>query len=129
MKKRKITTLTALVGVLVIAIFSLVINNTRDLIFGSPLVIKAVKDGATLSEGFLPISGVARHARSVLINGRDTLLDRDGNFADGVILSPGYNIVEIATKDKFGKEKTEILHLVFDEHPAVASASQDVESY
>ncbi len=98
--------------------------NTKDLIFGSPLSIVTATDGTTVESAFLPVSGNAKHARDVRINGRSVTLDRKGNFADSVILSPGYNVVEVALKDQFGKEKVKTYHLVVrEETDPVASVS------
>jgi uncharacterized protein YfaP (DUF2135 family) len=71
----------------------------------------------------LPITGNAAHAAQITINGRPIGTDRQGNFTDGVILSPGYNIVEVAETDQFGKEKTKTYHWVASPSPTVADNS------
>lgn len=116
---------TLLAGAVILGIFAFVIGNMRDMLFGAPLSIATVADGTTLSEGSLPISGKAKHARELFINGRSILIDREGNFSDLVLLSPGYNVVEVMLRDQFGKEKTERYHLVLDESDAVASLRKE----
>jgi hypothetical protein len=61
------------------------------------------------------------------INGRIISIDRQGNFSDGVILSPGYNIVEVAQKDQFGKEKKQTYHWVAS--PSLTVAQNDTSPY
>jgi hypothetical protein len=119
---KKITMVAALSGLAVILVLGFVFGNIRDVIFGAPLSIDTVSDGTTLSSGFLPISGNAQHARTVSINGRPIVIDRNGNFTDGVLLSPGYNVVEIALRDQFGKEKVKTYHLVLDQNGTDAAA-------
>ncbi len=120
MKKRTFTLAPILIGLIVIGVFAFAIENMRDLLFGSPLEVATASDGTTLTEGFLPVVGKAKHARSVTVNGRDIQIDRDGNFSDAVLLSPGYNVVEVALLDQFGKEKVKTYHLVLDESDTVA---------
>lgn len=119
-QSKKVSVTAALLALAVIGILCFVFSNMRDMLLGTPLSVATATDGTTLSDGFLPITGNARHARSVSINGRNVSIDRDGKFVDGVLLSPGYNVVEIASRDQFGKEERKTYHLVLDETHAVA---------
>ncbi len=112
---------TILTGLAIAAVGAFALGNMRDVLFGAPLSIATARDGTTLSEGLLPISGKAAHARELFINGRSVLIDREGNFDDAVLLSPGYNVVEVMLRDQFGKEKTALYHFVLDEAGAVAA--------
>ena len=111
-------TLWCLLGVFVIGLVWL---NLKDMILGVPLSIATAADGATIDTPFLPITGIAKHARALSINGRPIAIDRQGKFDDEVVLSPGYNIVEIAMKDQFGNEKQKSYQIVVKENTAVAS--------
>jgi hypothetical protein len=97
--------------------------NMRDIIFGCPLIIHGATDGATVTSLIFPIAGNARHAKTITIDGRTVAFDRNGNFTEKILLSPGYNIVEVALTDRFGKEKTRTFHLYADPTVAVATAS------
>jgi hypothetical protein len=114
---KKITICASLV-----LVFGIIFYNTKDLIIGAPLSVQTVNDGSTVSNSFLPISGKAHHASVLQINGRMIALDKNGAFSDGTLLSPGYNIVEVTTVDRFGKEKRKILHLVAEPSTSVAAA-------
>ncbi len=120
---KQLTLKTALYCSIALVVFGLVAYNVRDLVFGTPLSISTTTDGATLATPFLPISGIARHARELLINGREVAVDPKGNFTDEVLLSPGYNIVEVAFKDQFGKQKVKMYHVVVDVPTAVATTT------
>ena len=112
-----------LLSALGIAVIGMVLYNSKDAIFGVPLTIATTSDGSTVDNRFLPITGIAKHARALLINGREVAFDRQGKFDDGVLLSPGYNIIEVAVKDQFGKSKTKTYHVVLNIPPAVATVS------
>lgn len=111
------------IGTLILGVCALVVYNIRDLVFGTPLQVVAAKDGSTLGDTFLPLSGVARHARELLINGRTVAIDRSGKFTDAIILSPGYNIVEVALLDRFGNTETRTYHWVVETTPLVAQSA------
>lgn len=104
-----------------IGVLGLICFNMRDLLIGAPIEVSATSDGATLSSPILPISGTARHARTLEINGRQVAVDRAGKFSDEILLSPGYNIVEVALQDQFGKKKVKTYHVVVNPPAAVAT--------
>lgn len=108
------------IGTVITLVLALVVYNMRDMVFGTPLQVVTAQDGATLEDTFLPLTGMARHARELLINGRTVAIDRSGKFTDAIILSPGYNIVEVALKDRFGNTDTRTYHWVVEEPSAVA---------
>lgn len=104
----------------------LVCYNIKDVVLGAPLSVHTVLDGTTVTENFLPISGRAKHAVAVEINGRPVSTDTAGVFNDGIVLSPGYNIVEITQRDHFGKEKRRVFHLVAEPSPSAVASAMNV---
>lgn len=123
MTRQKTNTKTyAVIGLIASSIF-LVIFNMKDVLFGAPIAVHTASDGSSVSDVVLPVSGTTSHAKLVTINGRSVSVDRTGAFADEVILSPGYNVVEVAVVDRFGKEKTKTLHIVATDTKAVAQLS------
>lgn len=123
----KLTLATILISTMAAAFLGLVIYNIKDIVFGTPLVVHTVADGSTVSDNYLPITGSARHAQQITINGLAIGVDQQGNFNDGIILSPGYNIVEVKEMDRFGKTKTDTLHLAYA--PSVSVAQNDISPY
>lgn len=115
-----LTLVTILLGTLVAGFVGLVLYNIKDMLFGAPFTVVTAADGSTVDSSYLPITGIAKHAKQITINGRPISIDRQGNFSDGVILSQGYNIVEVAERDQFGKEKKETRHIVASSAPTVA---------
>ncbi|MFA6257045.1 MAG: hypothetical protein WCT29_03325 [Candidatus Paceibacterota bacterium] len=81
--------------------------RSTDLIFG--VKIKNVKiagePAETLvvrNESVTKISGNARNAINLSLNGREISIDLKGNFEETIALLPGYNIINIQATDKFG---------------------------
>ncbi len=99
----------ATLGVLVLGF---VYRNSKDAIFGTKISVSIARDGSTVSDTTLPIVGYAPKVKSVLINKHPVAVDTAGNFQDTVLLSPGYNIIEVSTIDSFNKITTKEYHLV-----------------
>lgn len=122
---KTITLKNVLLFCLVVSIGALVVYNVKDLLFGTPLVVSTAHDGTTVEDTFIPITGIAQHARELLINGRSISIDRKGNFNDGVVLSVGYNIVEVAVKDRFGNNKVRTYHWVVEPTESLARTANN----
>lgn len=120
MNNKYLTIKNGLYSILGVMVLGLVFYNIKDMILGSPFRITTATDGSTLSSPLLPIEGVAKHAKEVLINGRPITMDRKGAFNDQILLSPGYNIVEVAHLDQFGNKKIKTYQIVLSVPQAVA---------
>lgn len=75
---------------------------SKDLIFGVKIKNVNLIDGATITESVLKITGNARNAIKLTLNGREISVDQQGNFDETIALLLGYNIINIKAKDKFG---------------------------
>jgi uncharacterized protein YfaP (DUF2135 family) len=127
--EKKISFIAGVVGIIILGITAFIFGNAKDVLFGSSLSVTTIKDGATFVDGFLPIQGIAKHAKNIAVNGRSLFVDREGNFADGVILSPGYNVIEVALLDQFGNQKVKTYHLVLDETDTVAQVRKPLSNF
>lgn len=81
--------------------------RSQDLIFG--IRIKDVKIGDSpavtpikIEQGVVEVTGVAENAINLTLNGREITIDQKGKFKETIALLPGYNIISIVAKDKFG---------------------------
>ena len=72
---------------------------SKNLILG--VKIKNVKIERSNQSEIIRISGNAKNAKNLILNGREILIDPQGNFNDRIALLKGYNIIEIQAKDKF----------------------------
>ncbi|HVU84004.1 MAG TPA: hypothetical protein VHC50_04140, partial [Puia sp.] len=59
-------------------------------------------DGSTVTSQVLNITGNARNAIELTLNGREISIDQAGDFGESLALLPGYNIISIRARDKFG---------------------------
>jgi hypothetical protein len=95
-------------GIFLGTIILYAIFQMRDIIFGARLTVNTITDGEVVAEQLITISGNMRHASSVIINGNVVATNQNGDFTDELLLSPGYNLITIDVRDRFGKliEKT-----------------------
>ncbi len=103
-----------IITLIVIAILSYGVFQIRNLAKGPVLLIFSPVTGTTLTEPQTQIKGIIENASHATLNGRQIFVDEEGNFDELILLSEGYNLVEIEVKDKFERSKKEILELVFN---------------
>ncbi len=70
-------------------------------------VFKGIKIDATIEKrgdsSLAVIKGVASKATYISLNGREIFINKNGDFSESVILLPGFSVVTINARDKFGK--------------------------
>lgn len=73
------------------------------------------------------VIGKAQNATYISLNGREIFIDKDGNFSETIALIPGFSVITIDAKDKFGKSKEKKFQLVYkEESPAVAFSGGNI---
>ena len=96
-KTIKVTLLSAFfLFILVYAFF-----RSHDLIFGVKIKNVNIVDGTKITDDTLHITGNAKNAVKLTLNGREITIDQKGNFDETIALLSGYNIVNIRALDKF----------------------------
>jgi hypothetical protein len=76
--------------------------NSRNLIFGVKIRNVNLVNGSTVKENVIRITGTAKNAINLTLNGREISVDQQGNFDETIALLPGYNIINLKARDKFG---------------------------
>ncbi len=89
-------------SVFFILIIIYAILGSKDLILGVKIKNVNLVDGATVTENIIKLTGNAKNAINLTLNGREISVDQNGNFSEIVALLSGYNIINIKAKDKFG---------------------------
>ena len=84
-----------------------------DLIRGPRITILTPIDGENLSKSLVPIKGAVRNATSVTLNGRNLLIDEEGNLNELVLVNYGYGIFEFKAKDRLGREESKTIQYIY----------------
>ncbi len=90
--------------------------RSRELIFGVKIKNVSLENGKTYVESVQNITGIAKNAVKLSLNGREISIDKDGNFNESVALLSGYNIISIEAEDKFGHKDEEDYQLIYNRH-------------
>jgi hypothetical protein len=98
---KKILQLAGL-AVFFILIFTYAFFRSKDLIFGVKIKNVNLADGATVAENVIKLTGNAKNAINLTLDGREISVDQQGNFNETIALLPGYNIINLGAQDRFG---------------------------
>lgn len=102
-----------LLSVFFLFIIIFVFFNSRDLIFGVKIKNVNIVDNQKVEESVIKISGIAKNAVKLSLNGREISIDDKGNFQETIALLLGYNVVNIKAQDKFGNVDEKNYKLVY----------------
>ena len=100
LSKKKILQIAGL-GVFFLLILTYALFRSHDLIFGVKIKNVNIIDEVKLTESILKITGNAKNATHLTLNGREISIDQQGNFNETVALLLGYNVINIKAIDKF----------------------------
>ena len=83
--------------------------RSHDLIFGVKIKNVNMVDGTKIENKIQKITGNAKNATKLTLNGREISIDQRGNFDETIVLLKGYNMVNIRAQDKFGYVNEKII--------------------
>ncbi|MCX6747546.1 MAG: hypothetical protein NTW98_01185 [Candidatus Nomurabacteria bacterium] len=76
--------------------------RSSDLIFGVKIKNVNIVDGQRYEQEILEVTGNAKNAKNLTLNGREISINKEGDFEETIALLSGYNIITIRAEDKFG---------------------------
>ena len=90
------------ISVLFLFIIIYAFFRSKDLLFGVQIKNVNIVDGSKATNNIMNITGVAKNATILTLNGREISVDQQGNFNETISLLSGYNVIDIKAQDKFG---------------------------
>ena len=99
--------------------------QTRYLIAGPSLSARLQK---TLNPRSITVTGTAKRISYLYINGRQIYTDPSGHFSETLLLSPGYNIIEVEANGRFGKKISKKLEYFNQAKPAELSSNNIINN-
>ena len=88
--------------------------RSYDLIFGVKIKNINITDGEKVSQGIVHITGNAKNANNLSLNGREISVNQGGNFDETIALLLGYNVINIKAQDKFGHVDEKNYKLIYE---------------
>ena len=80
---------------------------------GPKITVTSPKNGAVVSESLISIDGQGENTKVITLNDRPIVVDEAGNFSEKILLSYGYNVLELKAEDRFGKKTQQELQIVY----------------
>ena len=90
--------------------------QAKKLISGPIIDIYTPQNGATYNQTLIEINGRAINVAYINLNNHKIFTDKNGYFKEQLLLSPGYNILKLDAKDKFGTYTEKKLELILKEY-------------
>lgn len=59
------------------------------------------------------LRGIAANVAFISLNDNPIFIDEKGSFSENLLLYPGYNIIKLYGKDKFGKTLTKLVEITY----------------
>lgn len=98
--------------VLAFIILSYTVFELKDVIRGPEVTVEYPKNGSTLHTGLVSLRGSAVRVASIQVNGGELFTDLSGHFKKDILLSEGYNVIQVIAKDSFGRSTSQKIELV-----------------
>ncbi|MFA6340668.1 MAG: hypothetical protein WCX27_00290 [Candidatus Paceibacterota bacterium] len=111
-KTRKILKIVT-ITLLVLLLFGYTGYEIQKVMFGPRIEILSPKNGATVSDPLILISGVAKNIKEISLDDRKIFIDEAGNFKEEMLISHGYNVFSIKASDKFDRKIERIIEVIY----------------
>jgi hypothetical protein len=88
--------------------------QARFLILGPGISIETPVDGTVVSSPLVEISGRARNAAWLSLNGEQIFTNEKGFWEEKLIVSKGTSIITVRVRDRFGREAEEQVRIILN---------------
>jgi len=123
---RKILKRSALT-LIVVAILSYGYFQSRNFLYGPSITILEPVHGETYTDSLVNITGSAKRISYLELNDRQIFIDENSNFNEKLLLADGYNIMVLKARDRFGREETKTLEIVYSPKENIFDEEQLLE--
>lgn len=89
--------------------------KTEPFVKGPNITVVYPKNGLTVYHPFLFIEGEVERAARILLNGKQIYTNEAGILREEVLLAEGFNILELAASDRFGRTIKKVLEIVYNQ--------------
>jgi len=111
-KEGKIIIRNILIVIIICAIGGYAGFQSKKILSGPQITIQSPST-TTAQDSSVNVQGIVKNVSVVTLNDRMIPVDQDGQFKEKVLLYPGYNVIKLEAKDKFGASVTKELQLVY----------------
>jgi hypothetical protein len=88
--------------------------QAKNLIYGPKINISSeLAQNYTTNNELFDIGGKTQNINSISLNDREIKIDESGSFDEKLLLFPGYNVIKLLGKDKFGRAVEKKIEVVY----------------
>ena len=107
-----------MIRVLITILFVLIIGGysifqAHNIISGPQIALASPLSGGVVTDQSVNISGNAKNISFISLDDRPINIDESGKFNEKLLLYPGYNIIRLYAKDKFGAETEKKVEIIY----------------
>ena len=88
--------------------------EARRFLQGPSVFIETPREGARIEGPAILITGVASNISFITLNGRQIYIDEEGRFGETLTPPPGYTVLTVDVRDRFGRVKRAVRTLVIE---------------
>ena len=86
--------------------------EARNIVRGPIISVEQPVNGATTISPLIEVRGRAKNISSIFLNDRPITVDEAGLFSEEITLGSGLNVVKVAGRDRFGREKEILVEII-----------------
>lgn len=98
--------------------------NARPYLSGPKIELEAPENYQTFTEPLISVVGTTTRVANLSLNDKPIVITDKGLFSERMLLSPGYNVMELRAEDRFGREVILIRELVLIEEETIIEAQE-----
>lgn len=99
-------------AIVVLVVIGYAYGRVEAFIAGPRLHISSPQAGESVSP-FVTLSATALNTEEVFLNDRLVFADEQGGIRESLLLFPGYNVVTLSAKDRFGRMSKKEIEFVY----------------
>ncbi len=100
-------------SVFVLALVGYSLFQVHKIITGPTIDLVTKEKNMVTNSNKITLKGVAANVAFISLNDNPIYIDENGLFSENLLLNPGYNIVKLYGKDKFGKSLTRLVEITY----------------
>ena len=100
-------------GALVFIIVLYAYLKSTAILEGPQISLLSPASGTIATSSLIEIEGTIKHAKEVTLDGRPIFIDLEGRFVEKLLLTDGYNIIELVAKDAQGRAERKTIELTY----------------
>jgi hypothetical protein len=104
---------TILIIIFIVVLFGYGVFEVWNYATGPKIIISSPANGSVISESLISIEGQGKNTTEITLNDRAIVVDETGKFNEKMLLSYGYNVLELKAEDRFGKTTEQKLQIVY----------------